>query len=150
VTSTAVAARLPRLGLVVALLFGAIVRLAYVQPADFPLHDGGLFYVMTRDFQQAGYTLPAYASYNAAGVPFVCPPLGFYLAGLAADIGPWSLLDVFRVLPLVAGLLTIPASYGLSRAVLREPAAVACTVVAFVLLPGGFTWPLMGGGVTRA
>ena len=69
------AAPLSALGLVVALLFGAIVRLTYVLGADFPLHDGGLFYAMARDVQQAGYAVPAYSSYNAAQVPFAYPHL---------------------------------------------------------------------------
>jgi hypothetical protein len=75
VASSPPAAPLSALGLVVALLFGAIVRLTYVLGADFPLHDGGLFYAMARDVQQAGYAVPAYSSYNAAQVPFAYPHL---------------------------------------------------------------------------
>jgi Dolichyl-phosphate-mannose-protein mannosyltransferase len=104
---------------------------------------------MARDLQRAGYALPAATTYNAADVPFAYPPLGFYLAGFAAAIGPWSLLDVFRLLPLLCCLLLIPAFYGLARRLL-DPLAAACAVVAFALLPRSFEWLLMGGGVTRA
>jgi hypothetical protein len=149
VASVALAKRLPLLGLGAALLLGATVRLAYVLPADFPLHDGGLFYVMVRDLQQAGYALPASTGYNAADVPYAYPPLGFYLAGLAADLTRWPLLDVFRLLPLLWCLLLIPAVFLLARALLG-PLAAACAVVAFALLPRSFEWLLMGGGVTRA
>ncbi len=149
------------LGLMVALTLGGLVRLSYVLAADFPLHDGGLFYVMARDVQQAGYALPAYTTYNDAAIPFAYPPLGFYSAAALDSLTSWSLDDAFRVLPLVVNWLTIGAFWLLSRALVRALApsrigdharslAVACATVAFALLPRGFEWLIMGGGVTRA
>jgi len=149
VPSPAPARRIPLLGLGAALLLGAAVRLGYVLAAAFPLHDGGLFYVMTRDLQRNGYALPATTTYNAAALPFAYPPLGFYVAGLAATLMPWSLLAVFRGWPLLCCLLLIPAFFALASRLLG-PRAAACAVVAFALLPRSFEWLLMGGGVTRA
>ena len=137
------------LALACALLIGSLVRVSYVLPRDFPLTDGGLFYLMIQELQDARYALPACTSYNGAGIPFAYPPLGLYLAGLLDEIGPWSLLDVLRYLPLVANLLSIPAFHALSRDLLPPRAAIFATF-AFALLPGSFTWQIMGGGVTRS
>ncbi len=139
-----------RLASLCAPLIGAFVRLPYVLQQGFPLGDGGLFYLMTQELRRAHYALPVYTAYNRAGIPFAYPPLGFYLAGALADLGRWPLLEVFRFLPLVLNLLTIAAFYPLSRAMLRLRPAAAYAVLAFALLPYGFFWQIMGGGVTRA
>ena len=135
---------------VCAAVLGALVRLSYVVGSDFPLNDGGLFYLMTQELQRNGYRLPAYTAYNGAGIPFAYPPLGLYLAGLVDAVGPWSLLDVFRFLPLVLNVLTIPAFYALACDLLPTKTAAGYAVLAFALLPGSFAWQIMGGGVTRA
>lgn len=142
-----------RTALVTLLLAGAVgllARLPYVLQADFPLHDGGLFYVMVRDLQQAHYRLPVFTSYNGLDIPYAYPPLGFYVAGLVDDLTPLALLDVFRWLPLVVNLLTIGAFYLLARGLLRKPLAVGAATAAFAVLPRSFEWLIMGGGVTRA
>ena len=140
----------PLAAVLAALLLGTVVRLSHLLPADFPLNDGGLFYVMVGDLQRASYLLPDETSYNHAGIPFVYPPLAFYLAGLLDDFGPWSLLDLFRALPLLLSVLTIAAFFPLARALLPSPAAANWAVGAFALLPMGFHWLIMGGGLTRA
>ncbi len=129
---------------------GGLIRLWFVLQSDFPLNDGGMFYLMTQELERAGYRLPACTAYNGAGIPFAYPPLGLYLAGLTADLGHWPLVDVFRFLPLAFSVLAIPAFYGLAGALLADEQQAAVAVFAFVLLPNSFTWQIMGGGVTRA
>lgn len=131
-------------------LIGVFVRAQYVFAADFPLNDGGLFYQMTRELQQAAYRLPEYTAYNGGQIPFAYPPLGFYVAGLLDDLTPLSLLDAFRFLPLAATCLTLVAFAALARDLLRSRTAVTIAVFAFALVPRSFIWMLMGGGVTRA
>lgn len=133
-----------------AIALGWLIRAVHVLSEDFPLNDGGLFYAMVRDLQQARYALPAFTSYNGAGIPFGYPPLGFYVAGLLADITPLSLFDVFRFLPLTVNCLTIVAFFLLARSMVSSRAAVAVAVFAFALIPRTFIWLLMGGGVTRS
>ncbi|HLI28429.1 MAG TPA: hypothetical protein VKZ60_15265, partial [Chloroflexota bacterium] len=84
--------RLAVLMLLGALLPALALRVGAVLGADFPLNDGGLFYAMTEDLRGAGFTLPWYTSYNAERIPYAYPPLGFYLAGALAALGPWSLV----------------------------------------------------------
>jgi hypothetical protein len=133
-----------------ALCFGVILRLGFVLQSDFPLNDGGMFYAMVRDIQQAHYALPWYTSYNDAHIPFAYPPLGFYLAAALADLTGMSLITIFRFLPLTLSALTIVAFARLSRAMLPSMLASAFAVFAFALLPMSYLWTIMGGGLTRA
>ncbi|HEU4758434.1 MAG TPA: hypothetical protein VFT91_00495 [Dehalococcoidia bacterium] len=138
------------LALPLATFIGFLVRLAHVLPAGFPLNDGGLFYVMVQDLQHAHYVLPAHTSYNGADIPFAYPPLPFHIAALLASVGPWSLQDVFRFLPLVFSTLTIPAFFLLSRSMLPSRFMAIVAVFAFALLPRSFNWEIVGGGLTRS
>ncbi|HXG36905.1 MAG TPA: hypothetical protein VNL15_08050, partial [Dehalococcoidia bacterium] len=149
--------------LALAVLAGAVLRLAYVLPADFPLNDGGLFYVMVRDLQEAHYLLPSFTSYNNADIPFAYPPFSFYLAGLLDDAGPWDLLSIFRFLPLVFSVLTIPAFFWLCRSLFNssrldslsdhrsaDTRLVLLATFFFAVMPRSFKWEIVGGGLTRS
>ena len=83
-------------------MIGFAVRLASALQTQFPLNDGGLFYDMIVDLQGADYSLPIYATYNQAEIPFAYPPLAFYVTGLLADLLHVTVLDLVRE----AGLLT--------------------------------------------
>lgn len=126
------------------------MRAFHVLSADFPLNDGGMFYVMVRDLQSSAYRLPDYTSYNSASIPFAYPPLPFYIAALLSDFTPLNLIDVFRFLPLIVSVLTIPAFFWLGRAILRSDNMALIAVFAFALLPRSFNWEIVGGGLTRS
>lgn len=138
------------LALVLAVELGAFVRLVFVVPSDFPLHDGGLFYAMTQDLLRSNYTLPVYTSYNSAGIPFAYPPFPFFIAAFLSDLMRWPLIEVFRLLPPIISILAIPVFYVLSRAMLRSRAQAALAVCAFALLPRSFLWHIIGGGLARS
>lgn len=138
------------LGLLLGIGAGLAVRLRHILAYDFPLNDGGLFYVMVRDIQENGFLLPAYTSYNFTRIPFAYPPLAFYLAAFLDRIGPWSLMDIFRFLPLGANVLTIGAFYLLARAVLGKGWPSIWATWMYALLPRAFLWQLPGGGLTRS
>ena len=130
-------------------LIGLLVRAVPLLVAGFPLNDGGLFYSMTQDILAAHFALPLHASYNGVGIPFVYPPLGFYLAALLAQAGI-PLLTVFMLLPLAASVLTIPALYLLARELLPSRFQALLATYAFAVLPRAFEWMIVGGGVTRS
>jgi hypothetical protein len=129
---------------------GCAVRAFHVLSADFPLNDGGLFYVMVQELQRAGYRLPDFTSYNASAIAFAYPPLGFYIAGVLAQITPLTLIDIFRFLPLFISTLAIVAFAFLASSMLRKTETVIAAVFAFALIPRSFIWLVMGGGVTRS
>jgi hypothetical protein len=136
--------------LLLSLLIGGTIRMAQVIQLDYPINDGGLFYTMTRELQANDYRLPETTAYNGLGIPYAYPPLGFYLVGLLADLTSWSLLDIFRLLPAVLSVLTIPAFYLLARGLTGSESRLSLAVLIFALLPATFDWPIMGGGITRA
>lgn len=131
-------------------ILGAFPRLFFALSSKFPLNDGGLFYVMIRDLQSAGYRLPAYTSYNGGQIPFVYPPLGFYLAGGLSTVLHISVLDCLRLLPPVLSILTIPAFFLLSQALLENDVFATLAALAFATIPTAFDWGIMGGGLTRS
>ena len=141
--------RTARVALLAALLIGALVRGSHVWGADFPLNDGGLFYVMVHDIQHAHYHLPAFTSYNSAHIPFGYSPLTFYLAAALNDAGV-NLFTLFRILPFAASTACIAAFYLLAREMLHSRAALSVALIAFAIVPRGFVWLLMGGGLTRS
>jgi len=133
-----------------ATLIGALARLAHVSSVDFPLNDGGLFCTMTQDLLASRLAWPLYTSYNGMRLPFVYPPLPFYLAALASLLANAPPVDVLRLLPALFSILTIPAVYLLSWGVLRSRAQSLYATIAYALLPRSFLWLIMGGGLTRA
>lgn len=133
-----------------AIALALVVRVVHVLAADFPLNDGGLFYLMTREIQAAGYRLPAFTAYNDAAIPFAYPPAALYLAAAANDATGVPLLQLFRVLPLVCTSLFVVAFYRLASALILDARVVAAATVALAVMPRSFSWLLMGGGLTRS
>jgi hypothetical protein len=142
--------RLFRAAVAFAVALGVVVRAYHVLSHEFPLNDGGLFFAMVRDLQAAHYHLPAFTSYNDAGIPFGYSPLGFYLAGFLDDWTPLTLVGAFRWLPLVSSCLILLVFANLARTLLNSRTAVVAAILAFALVPRSYIWMLMGGGVTRS
>jgi hypothetical protein len=137
------------------LLAGGFVRLLYPLGSNFPLNDGGMFFVLVQDLVKNGYRLPAYTTYNGGAIPFAYPPAAFYVAALLARI--WPLIDVLRVLPSLLATGALVVFFLLARDVLidalgPEAGSRATTIAAFAyaLIPSSFQWQIMGGGLTRS
>jgi hypothetical protein len=131
-------------------LIGLAIRIALPLQAAFPLNDGGLFYAMIVDLQEARYALPLYATYNGAAIPFAYPPLAFYLTGQLADLLVIPALDLVRILPAIISALTIPVFYFLAREITSSKVQITLALFAFAVLPRDFAWLVMGGGITRS
>ncbi|MDO8752325.1 MAG: hypothetical protein Q7J80_00405, partial [Anaerolineales bacterium] len=69
-----------------AIIFGTLFRLLPAWMAGFPINDGGMFYTMIQDLQSNQYIPPLYTTYNNLNIPFVYPPLGFYIGTLISDL----------------------------------------------------------------
>ena len=133
----------------VSIVLGVALRAWPVLAADFPLNDGGLFYLMTEELRAANYRLPAFTSYNDASIPFAYAPFAFYVAGFLADLGV-PLVTVFRFLPLAATCACLVAFLLLARDLLTSRVAIVAALVAFAVVPRAWVWLVMGGGLTRA
>ncbi len=144
------AASWPAIATGVAAVLAITVRAFLVMSRSFPLNDGALFFLMTREIGQHGFRLPMATAYNAANIPFAYSPLGFYLAAfLHVGVG-LDLLGLFRVLPLVFSCLCVLAFYLLARDLVPTRATRIAALATFAVLPRSFLWLIMGGGLTRS
>jgi len=132
-----------------ALIVGALLRIAPGAIGRFPLNDGGMFLVMVDELKANGYRLPAFTAYNHAAIPYAYPPLGFYLAAAATGLG-LSTLQALTWLPALLCVLTIPAFYYMSLPILRKRLDAAIATAFFTVTPHTLAWYIMGGGLTRA
>lgn len=143
-----------RAGIACALLLGVLIRTWLVYSHDFPLNDGGLFWVMVRDLQRAHYHLPLYSTYNGMAIPYAYSPLAFYAAALVDDLTPLGLTAVFQLLPLVVSCCAMLAFVALARTIIgRRPGSgvlLVAAAFAYAVVPRSFIWTLMGGGLTRS
>src|SRR5258706_5003095 len=133
-----------------AMIFGIWFRLYPPSQAGFPIGDGGLFYMMSKALQQNHYRLPEVVHYNGLTIPFVYPPLGFYVAAFITDIFHTSLLPTLQWLPANVLITTIPATYFLALAILKSRFKAGLAAFYYAVVPGLIAWLIMGGGIKRS
>ena len=138
------------IGIGLSLLIGLLIRGWYIVSSDFPLHDGGLFYVMVEDLLANGFQVPPTTSFNHDTIPFAYSPLAFYAAAALHALSGMSLADVFRVIPLAATTLTVVAFWRFAESMLGRTSTVVAATAAFAIIPRTFLWNIMGGGLTRS
>jgi len=133
-----------------ALVFGSLIRCIPTLVANFPINDGGLFYLMVEKLQEAHYILPSNITYNGFEIPYAYPPLAIYLVAFLNDISGVSLLMIFQWFPAIMSSLTIVVFFFLAKDILSSSSKAALASAAFAMLPATSTWLIMGGGITRA
>jgi hypothetical protein len=140
---------MPRLALAAILLAGTAGRFR-AAVGDFPVNDGGLFYVMVVELMRADFALPDSIPFNAYAVPIAYPPLAFYFTAAIAWVTGAPVDTLLRVIPPLMSAATILAVFRLASVLaMPRPAALFATF-AFACAARGFSWTVMGGGVTRA
>lgn len=127
-----------------------LLRLSLIMRSDFPLNDGGLFYQMVQDLKANGYAIPAFTSFNDAGIPFGYPPLTLYLAAALTDVTSMSEISAFRWFPLIGSTLIVIAFVPFAASMLKSRVAILAAVLIFAMLGPTFMWMVMGGGLTRS
>lgn len=136
--------------LILAIFTGTLMRFNPTLLAGFAINDGGMFAVMVDDLKASEYVLPRFTSYNQLGIPYVYPPLGFYLGRLIADLLGLTATDVLRWVPALFASLSIPAFYLLALQMFRNRHYAAVSTLFFALMPRALSWFIMGGGLTRS
>ena len=142
-------ARWADLFLILAVLFGIMVRFAPTLLAHATINDGGMFYTMIDEIKGNGFGLPAYTAYNQLNIPFTYPPLSLYVGALLSALGiPTG--EIVRWLPPLVSSLSILAFYWMARQMLGSKATASIAAVAYALMPRSFSWYVMGGGLSRS
>lgn len=129
---------------------GGLLRFYFVLRADFPLNEGGLFYVMIQDLQANHFRLPSFTTYNAASIPFAYPPLSFYVAGALDQWLNISLVDVMHYLPATLNTLAIPIFFLLALEILKDREQAELAGAVYILMLPSFEWLIMGSSLTRS
>lgn len=130
---------------------GLIVRYPYFSSKDiFPVGDGGLFMEMIYSIKANHYFLPSHVNYNAHQIPFVYPPLGFYLALLSSKVFGASVLQVVQVLPLFLNLLTIACFVLLASELVKDRVELLLCSGVFSIVFQVYQWTAKGGGLSRS
>lgn len=140
----------PVTGLLFVTIAGLCLRLFYITRSDFVLNDGGMFYTMILDLQKDNFSLPLYISYNQSQIPFLYPPLSFYMAGY---LNEWVHIDhitILRFLPLIFNVLSVPAFFFLAFEILHDNGQALLAAAFYAIIPTGYEWLISGGGLTRS
>lgn len=137
-------------GLILITLAGLFLRLFFLNRSDFALNDGGMFFTMIVDLQKNNFLLPAYVSYNQSQIPFVYPPLSFYLAAFVNEWLHFDHITILRFLPLFFNILSIPAFFFLAFEILRNKNQALLATAFYAIIPPGYEWLISGGGLTRS
>lgn len=138
-----------RILLGIAVAAGIAVRFFPVITSDFPVNDGGMFFMIVQDIERSNFALPMRLSYNALDLPFAYAPLSFYLAALVNTLGV-ALIDVFRLLPAFLASLTLLAFVRFARAATKDETLTVIATFGFALVPSAYASHITGGGLPRA
>ena len=136
--------------LLVSIILGGWFRIFPPLQAGFPINDGGLFYSMIEALQNNGFRIPQFVEYNGLEIPFVYPPLGFYVAATVSTVLDVDIFTTLRWIPAIVLIGTIPAVYTLAKALLNSKLEAGLAALIYALLPRSIMWLIMGGGITRS
>lgn len=135
---------------ILAFILGVWARIMPTYLAGSPINDGGLFYQALQALVANNFRIPGYIEYNGLQIPFVYPPLAFYIAGRIHKIFTIPFLELFRWYPAIVSSLSILACYTLATALLDSKFQAGVATFFYALTPRAITWMIMGGGLTRA
>jgi hypothetical protein len=135
------------------MITGAAIRLVplMLNSIQAPFHLGGLFYEVSRQILQNDFKLPATIPfYSADGIPFLYPPLAFYLQALVIKLfNPPQFLTT-NLLPALAAILCLPAFYWMIMVRAEDRRVVIAALFAFAFMPSAFINQIEGAGLAES
>jgi len=135
---------------VLLVVIALLTRLPPVLASDFPLNDGGPFFVVISTILKNGFALPGTIPYNGMAIPFTYPPLAFYLGALARTCTGLPAEEVLRWLPLILSVMIVPAVAFLTKRLTGDSFIGFVTGLVFAGIPRSYVWLIMGAGLTRS
>ena len=125
------------------------MRWQVIAGREFPLNDGGYWYVFTKALIENHFALPEFVQFNGRALPTYYPPLAGYLLALISFLGNIEILTLLLWVPFILCLSMIAAFYTLTLKLYNEQLTPRFAILLFALSPLSYRWFLMGGGVAR-
>ncbi len=131
-------------------LLALAIRSYAIFSSNLPLNDGGMFYVMVEDLVVNNFSIPRFTNYNFFNIPYTYSPLAFYLTAFIWKITNIELLSLFRFLPLLFSLFSIPVFFEITKKITKSTKISLWTLLFYVTSPRSFQTIISGGGLTRS
>ncbi|WP_433623169.1 ArnT family glycosyltransferase [Halomicrococcus sp. NG-SE-24] len=149
-SSIAAALTRDRVWLGIALVVAAVVVGLYYRSHPYPAYGAGLYLSIAEEILAHGYRPPMRISgYTAEGVPFVYPPVGFYVTAVLLDVGV-DPMTLTRFLPGVVSTVAVIPFYYLAREILGSTPRAGVTASIFAATPVVLQWHISAGGIVRS
>ena len=132
------------------LLAGGVIYFIYLFTHPYPAYGSGLFLLMAQEVSSHGYLLPATVPYFAQPVPFVYPPLMFYIIAALHDTTGVGPVAITRYLPGLVVILTLVPFYFFVQSLLESKRAAGIATIVLATSPPVLEWHISAGGVVRA
>lgn len=132
---------------------GILVRSVHLLWIDSgqPWLAGGLFWEFATQIVQSGYKIPeSIPYYTDNGIPFVYPPLAFYIEGFLVDKFALPNFGVVIWLPAIFTVLTVPLFWRMLRELPVSPAVRVMSLLTWALLPAAYWQQIRGSGLAEA
>jgi hypothetical protein len=143
----------PARAMILVLVLGALARCAHliVFGMDQPLVMGGLFLQFAEQIAANGFLLPdSIHYYTEGGLPFLYPPLAFYLLALPIHVFGLPEGPVINLLPVLISVISIYLFYMLARRVLPSWRQAALAAFLFALLPNAMAEQMEAAGLAES
>lgn len=139
--------------ILVILALGILVRTLHLFFISFdaPFHLGGLYYEFSRQIILNHFALPSNIPYySPGGIPFVYPPLSFYLQAVVIKLFSPPLFVTVDLLPPLLAALSVPVFYWMIVQLTEDHQIQAASLFAFALMPSAFVNQIEGAGLAEA
>jgi len=137
-----------RIVLVLAVSAWAILYFIYVLDHDIPVNPAGFYLESSRQLIRNGFHLPKYLDgFGENGIPFVYPPLAFYVIAVAGYLLDGEYIAALYVPGILLPIQAI-AAYSFMRRWRESEQAALWAAVIILLVPHIFFRTLHGDGIT--
>lgn len=116
---------------------------------QFPINDGGLWYVVARTIAASGFTLPTQIHFNGEMIPFCYPPLAGYLIAALHKMFNVPLLDLIATTPFFLNIAAVLAFALFAGSEISNTRTKKLAIFLFPLTIQSYAIFLAGGGVSR-
>lgn len=134
-------------------LLGVLARFIHFRSIDsnLPFHLGGLFLTYAEEILNHGYGLPQRIPvYTAEGIPFVYPPLAFYIEAIIIDLFNPPVFLLVNVLPPLLSCIALAAFWLVCRQLPVSYVGKIAALVTYAFLPSLLGEMLGAAGLAEA